>query len=192
MSYDAWLRAHPLPRIQEDQKKKESNSSSCNKSLFNISSWQSRCETKGKGKEGDEGEVEQRNDYLQESLRVDEPQPKAPSMGENILKIAVMAESIGAVDISNVGRETEVTSNAANDKKKKWTTRQATRKVNPNKTKKLDIEYGKRNLVDVMIINGTVEGCGSGEKKVKGQEVPKVCHETELEVVLEIQHRINQ
>ncbi|XP_058761605.1 uncharacterized protein LOC131634999 [Vicia villosa] len=59
LSYGAWLRASPLPRVPEEPKKKETNSSSCSKSLFNISSGQSHYEMKGKGKEVEEGEVEQ-------------------------------------------------------------------------------------------------------------------------------------
>lgn len=59
LSYGAWLRASPLPRIQEEQKKKESNSSSCSISLFNLSSGQNIYDTKGKEKEieVEEGEV---------------------------------------------------------------------------------------------------------------------------------------
>ncbi|XP_058755655.1 uncharacterized protein LOC131628867 [Vicia villosa] len=57
LSFGAWLRASPLPRTFEESKKKDSNSSSCSRSLFNLSSGQSRCEGKGKEKEGDEGEV---------------------------------------------------------------------------------------------------------------------------------------
>lgn len=58
LAFVAWLRASPLLRIQE-YVKKEASSSSCNKYLFNISSSQSRCETIGKSKEAEEGEVEQ-------------------------------------------------------------------------------------------------------------------------------------
>lgn len=41
LSYGAWLRASPLPRVPKDPKKKETNSRSCSKSLLNISLGQS-------------------------------------------------------------------------------------------------------------------------------------------------------
>lgn len=44
LSFGAWLRDSLLPRVQEEQKRKDSTSSSCIKSLFNISSSHSRCE----------------------------------------------------------------------------------------------------------------------------------------------------
>lgn len=69
-----------------------------------------------------------------------------------------MAESLGAVNISNIrkglgkeGRDGTIT-------RKNWTGKQGVRKR--SQSKKLEVEYGKRNLVDVMIIDGTVEGCG--------------------------------
>lgn len=54
------------------------------------------------------------------------------------------------------------------------------------------MEIGKRHIVDVMIIDGTVDGAGSGEKKFKSQGSPKEKFSTELEVVLESQHRLQQ
>lgn len=51
LAFGAWMHGSPLPRIQEDVKKKEASSISCSKNLFNASSSQSRCETKGKSKD---------------------------------------------------------------------------------------------------------------------------------------------
>ncbi|XP_058763213.1 uncharacterized protein LOC131636620 [Vicia villosa] len=48
LAFGAWLRASPLPRIQEEAKRKDSTSSSCSKNLFNVSSSQSRCEERGR------------------------------------------------------------------------------------------------------------------------------------------------
>lgn len=47
-----WLRASSLPRISDEQKTKDSSSGTCSRSLFNISSCQSKCGTKGKEMEG--------------------------------------------------------------------------------------------------------------------------------------------
>lgn len=59
LSFGLWLRASPLPKIIEEPKKKDSSSSTCNKSLLNNSTSHSRCKSKGKGKEGNGVEVEQ-------------------------------------------------------------------------------------------------------------------------------------
>ncbi|CAI8596235.1 unnamed protein product [Vicia faba] len=48
LSYGQWLRASPLPKVIEDQKKRDSSSGTCSKNIFNVSSGQSRCKTKEK------------------------------------------------------------------------------------------------------------------------------------------------
>lgn len=57
--------------------------------------------------------------------------------------------------------------------------------------KKLELEIGKRHLVGVMIVEVIFEGCGSGEKKRKGQVTLKEKLEVALEVVLEDQYRLH-
>lgn len=47
-SYGQWLRASPLSKMTEDQKKKDSSSGTCSKSLFSSSTSQSKCSPKGK------------------------------------------------------------------------------------------------------------------------------------------------
>ncbi|XP_058782089.1 uncharacterized protein LOC131656370 [Vicia villosa] len=192
LSYGAWLRASPLPRVQEEQKKKDSTSSSCNRSLFNLSSEQSKCDPKGKGKdiEGDEGEVEQNKKIEEVGRKVEVPKLKKGSGKGSLLEIEAMAESLGAVDISNVGQGSGKDSREGMTKRKKWIRKQVARKG--NQSKKLEVECGKRNLVDVMIVDGTVEGGGMGEKKLKGQETVTVQEMNNPEVVLETQHRLSQ
>lgn len=56
--YEQWFRASPLPRIVEEQKKRESSSKTCNKNLFNASLGQIRCDSKEKDKT-EEPEVQQ-------------------------------------------------------------------------------------------------------------------------------------
>lgn len=55
-------------------------------------------------------------------------------------------------------------------KRKKWTRRQPTKNMVLDKSKLLEVEIGKQQLVDVMIIDGINDREGSGEKKHKGQE----------------------
>ncbi|XP_058727051.1 uncharacterized protein LOC131598472 [Vicia villosa] len=196
LSYGAWLRVSPLPRIQEEQKRKESNSNSCSKSLFNISSGQSRCEVKGKEKEGDEGEVNQKKkaDALIECEKeVDLKQPECPPK-RNTLEIEAMTKSFGAVDISNVGQSSKKNQMEGLTKKKKWTRRQGIRKSSQSeeKKKKIEVEMGKRNLVDVIIIDGTLEEHGIIEKKLKGPEEQQKSVSKLPEVVLEGQNRLDQ
>ncbi|XP_058757456.1 uncharacterized protein LOC131630719 [Vicia villosa] len=116
--YGQWIRASPLPRVNEEVRKKDSNSSSCSKSLFNLSSGQSKCEARGKEKEG-EGEVEQHKDLgdqRKDNLITGNPSPAAAPT--NFLEIEAVAESFGAVDISNVGAKKGETSKGKAIKKR--------------------------------------------------------------------------
>ncbi|XP_058725488.1 uncharacterized protein LOC131596762 [Vicia villosa] len=191
--YGQWLRASPLPRVNEDVRKKESNSSSCSKSLFNLSSGQSKCEARGKEKEG-EGEVEQLRDSGDKGKeKLITTTPATVAVPVNLLEIEAVAESFGAVDISNVDANKGSSFKGKTIKKKKWTRRQPIRKSLAAPKQTLDREIGKRHLVDVMIIEGEVEDCGSGEKKRRGGQDALVRSPQLLpEVVLEDQHRLEQ
>lgn len=58
------------------------------------------------------------------------------------------------------------------------------RKGNENPIGKLDLENRKRHLVDVMIVDGTVEGGGRWEKKLKPCETLKEALTNKPDVVL--------
>ncbi|KAL5063736.1 hypothetical protein RYX36_025473 [Vicia faba] len=105
---------------------------------------------------------------------------------ENNLEIEVMEESLGAVELSKGGEKLDATSKGAIVKWKKWTKKQAPRKEMSEVNKKLEVEIGKRHLVDVMIIDGTREMEGKWEKKLKGQDMEKInCeNEPELRIIL--------
>lgn len=60
LAFGQWLRAFPLPKHTDEFNKHDSSSSLCSRELFNASSNQSRCETKGKDK-GKDVEVQQVN-----------------------------------------------------------------------------------------------------------------------------------
>lgn len=120
LSYGAWLRASPLPRVQDEQRKKESNSSSCGRCLFNVSSGQSHCDSKGK--EAKEDEVEQGKKKKTDAVAITEtPKEKMVSSQGNVLEIEVVTESLSAVDISNTGNGADRSKNTLATKKKKWT-----------------------------------------------------------------------
>ncbi|XP_058741861.1 uncharacterized protein LOC131614267 [Vicia villosa] len=193
LSYGTWLRASPLPKITDEQRKKETKSSSCSKSLFNVSSGQSGCGSKNKEKEGD-GEVEQKKDENGGKGK-EVVQEKAAKPGVQVLEIEAVAEFLGAVDISNIGSGKNLIPKGSGARKKKWTRKSTTRKTLCRQEKKLEQEIGKRPLVDVMIIEGNVDECGSGEKKRRSEAVAtNAKNEQKLipEVVLEDQHRLTQ
>ncbi|XP_058734335.1 uncharacterized protein LOC131606068 [Vicia villosa] len=196
LSYGAWLRASPLPKAVEEQKRKESNSSSCSKSLFSISSSHSRCDNKSKlkeGEEGEEGEMEQNKSGQVSGRKTITGREKEQENRSTGLEIEAVAESLGAVGISNKDIAKKANHTSSPTKKKKWTRRQPNRKVGAKATKKqMALEMGKRQLVEVMIVEGNLEERGSGEKKFKSQgeittDIPKI-----PEVVLDGQHRLQQ
>ncbi|CAK8578326.1 unnamed protein product [Lathyrus sativus] len=89
------------------------------------------------------------------------------------------------------GNRNAATTNGPGTKKNKWIRKPTNRKVNPSQAKKLELEIGKHKLVDVMVVDGTAEGYGSGEKKMKSQAFVMDTIE-EPEVVLEAQRCLPQ
>lgn len=61
-----------------------------------------------------------------------------------------------------------------------------------NQLKEKAIESTKRQLVDVMITEGTIEDCLSGEKKRRHKDVNPEIPNSLPEVVLETQHLLQQ
>ncbi|CAI8607266.1 unnamed protein product [Vicia faba] len=146
ISFGLWLRASPLPRVTEEPKKKDSSSGTCSKNLFNISSSHSRCETKSKGKEGDEVEVEQPSTTGNTNQIKTMPKPVEENNLGNLLAIEFVAESLGAVDISNKGKEGEGNSKGTVSKRRKGSRKKAEKKEVPNKNALMNIERGRDNL----------------------------------------------
>ncbi|XP_058751474.1 uncharacterized protein LOC131624535 [Vicia villosa] len=98
LSYGQWLRASPLPKMGEEQKKRDSSSGTCSKSLFNVSSGQSRCEQKIQGT-GEEPEVQQAKTTGENPVEIGGS--KNPEMDkQKTLEIERVAESFGAVAFS--------------------------------------------------------------------------------------------
>ncbi|CAI8617668.1 unnamed protein product [Vicia faba] len=114
-------RASPLPRVSVEQKKKDSSFNTCSKSLFNISSSQSRYGKKGKDEEGKYVEVEQ---FIGSGTPVGETSGlKEGILKSSILEIESIAKSLGAVDISKKGMEGGSNVKEPSIKRKKWTRR---------------------------------------------------------------------
>ncbi|XP_058746134.1 uncharacterized protein LOC131619008 [Vicia villosa] len=153
LSFGLWLRASPLPRTTEEQQQKDSSSGTCSRSLFNISSSQSKCGSKGKEKD-DEAEVEQ-----QPVREITNTEGKKEAEGaKQICNLAMesVAESLGAVDISKLTLNTRISQQGIT-KKKKWTRRKSVKKVIQEKIKNKEAESSKRQLIEVMITEGSLE-----------------------------------
>lgn len=70
-----------------------------------------------------------------------------------------------------MGQNSRKTRKESLTRKKKWVRRQHTREGSQDHINKVEVQCEKRNLIDVMIIDGTVEGCGVVEKRLKGADV---------------------
>ncbi|CAK8574984.1 unnamed protein product [Lathyrus sativus] len=165
LSFGLWLRASPLPKVTEEQKKRESSSGNCSNNLFNNSSSYKKCDNRREGKDGEEVEVEQQaGNTFSEEVNVEASPTKQPG---DCLVIEVVAESLGAIDISNMRNEKTSTIKGKTTKRKKWTRQKRTMKGYDNCTKNLEVETGKRQLVEVMVTEGEIEECESIDKKRK-------------------------
>ncbi|XP_058759547.1 uncharacterized protein LOC131632840 [Vicia villosa] len=122
LAYGTWLRASPLPRTQETSIKKESNSGSCSKSLFNISSGHSKEEIRSKEK-SEEVEVNKPKEVEQRPSPTKVLRIEQNTCEQNPLEIEAVAESFSAVDISNVGGSKDKNNTSQKGRGKKWTRR---------------------------------------------------------------------
>lgn len=88
----------------EEQQRKKSSSKTCSRGLFNTSSGQSNCESKGKEKER-EVEVEK---WIISAKQAEEPRREVVDPNQvNALKIEFVAESLGEMEISKTRKDKE-------------------------------------------------------------------------------------
>ncbi|XP_058749288.1 uncharacterized protein LOC131622280 [Vicia villosa] len=184
LSFGLWLRASPLPRVVDEPQRRDSSSGTCGRSLFNISSSQSKCGSKGKEKE-DDIEVEQRPVLAKRS--VEEGKEIENSKQNCNLAIESVAESLGAVDISKPSAATGDIQQG-NSKKKRWVRRKSVKKVVQEEINSR--ESAKRQLIDVMITEGSLDGCGEKKQKQEADYKPDTINGPE--VVLGNQHCLPQ
>lgn len=105
-------------------------------------------------------------------------------------EIERVAESLGSFDLTPKGLTLEKKAESSCSKQKTWSRQKKTKvKGNQSKTKGLK-GLGKRQLVDVMVADGSIEDIrGDGKKR---QVVKMDVDEQNEEVVLETQHRLQQ
>lgn len=110
-SYGVWLRASRLPKVAEDQRKKDITSGSCSKSLFNVSSSHNHCGTRNKTKEGEEGEVEEDKSGpgSGSGMKAIQGTDQKTDKAKTGLEIEAVAESLGEVGISTSDNRKEKT-----------------------------------------------------------------------------------
>lgn len=82
---------------------------------------------------------------------------KEALLKRNILEIELVAGYFGTMDISNAAKEREAISKDIIIKKKKRTGRKNGRKVDLKQVKLMNLDSGKRQLVEVMTTEGTPE-----------------------------------
>jgi hypothetical protein len=196
-AFGPWLRASPLPKASYEVKK-ESCSSTCSKSLFPSTS-NSKGQNSGTAKEMEE-EVEQQStskgkqsqQKATEGNQTENPGEKVTKGGSVQEEVEVVAESLGAVAISTVQKKGDVNLPIKEVKGRKWVRQKGSKTKKRPSAKALEIELGKRSLVDVIITDGAMEAIRGGEKKKRGDVVMEDCVVSSGTVVLEDQHRREQ
>ncbi|XP_058774390.1 uncharacterized protein LOC131648672 [Vicia villosa] len=160
LAFGQWLRASPLPKLNEEFNRKDSSSSICSRELFNVSSSQIRCEHKGKG-ESEDLEVQQDNHILNQ-------QKDTGKCGEetnvNPMNVETVAEFLGAVALST---EKLAKSNEVGVQKRKWVRRKSMKSAKTAAESSAKTKLSKRHLVDVMVVEGFLDDYGGGDKKRK-------------------------
>lgn len=183
LSFGPWLRASPLPKVYDEQKK--DSSSGCSKNLFGTSSSHSKCETTVKGKEA-EIKVNQIKEKVSSPKKLEGVNATNQLVNHDV---ECVAESLGAVALSkkfDIGK----TETKANTRKKRgWVRQTNSRKQKPSKEQKvLAKETGKRQLVEVQISEGNIEDVMGGEKKRRHDVEMIDSSSQKVEVVLDDQH----
>lgn len=189
-AFGPWLRASPLPKLTYEPGK-ESSSSACSKNLF-----PSHSNNKGQnsGTETEkEDEVEQQESQTQhKGAKKNQPTAAASAgalvpMEQN--EVEGVAESLGAVTISQTPKMQTVEQTSKEGKGKKWV-RQKSGKTKKNQSvKKVIKELGKRPLVDVVVTEAKFETVWGPDKRQRGDAEMEEPIESTGTVVLENQHR---
>ncbi|PNX59228.1 hypothetical protein L195_g059585, partial [Trifolium pratense] len=159
LPFGQWLRASPLPKITGEVRK-DTSTGSCSKSLFTEMS-QSK---EGSVEKGKEGEVEQVVVVSENTLQIDKGAnqdegkntPAVESVAESLSNVAISKPELGKFDKgSNTKPKADVKPT------KKWTRRKGTKK---GKTSAPTVaELGKRQLVEVTIVEGEPMELGGGD-----------------------------
>lgn len=185
LPFGPWLRASPLPRNTYTPKH-DSGSSSCSKNLFACSS---TSKVESVGDKTEEVEVEQTK--LPNIEKHGEKILAIPSTAETtVQEIDVVAKTLGSVDLSTKSPKSKKMGKEKSDGKGKWSRLKGRSGSGKQKQPMKKIESGKRQLVDVIIADGTPE-----ELRVREQKKLKDSMEVDTtlpEGVLDVQHLLPQ
>lgn len=191
LTYGAWMRASPLPKIFTEAKK-EPSSGTCSKSLFPSTS-SSKCnenggdrnsggEDIGKKSDGVEGVKDKGN--IVENVQLE-------NVEETSKAVEGVAESLGTVTISKTHvAESNQGDEGGKKERKKWSRQKGDKNPKTTNTQKTPKVREKRRLVEVAVSEGNLEDIrGLGKKRhVADMEVDSKLPE----VVLDDQHRLSQ
>lgn len=102
----------------------------------------------------------------------------------NELKIEIVAGLLGDISINNKPLLDKAPEIYGKNKGKKWSREKSSKRASKNNLKNIEYENGKRNLVDVMVMDGSLGDLGSyGKKRKQGIENKEVSYQN-IEVVL--------
>ncbi|CAK8571739.1 unnamed protein product [Lathyrus sativus] len=110
----------------------------------------------------------------------------------NIVDVETVTESLGAVVLSVGTTGQQDIHIHVGVQKCKWTRRENTKNMKLETSKIVKPKFTKRQLVDVMITEGPIEGCATGDKKRKQLVNEIEGHTKQSEVVLKDQHRLSK
>ncbi|XP_058749039.1 uncharacterized protein LOC131622001 [Vicia villosa] len=153
LSYGHWLRASPLPKLGEEFRTKDSSSGTCNRSLFNVSSSQSRCGTKDKEKL-DELEVEQLQKMVKEGGDGSKNCEDNGGKQKAVADVEDVAESLSAVALSQVDKTNQSKAISSSSKQKKWTRKRGVRKVEEAQKLAKEVEEVNGNWSRFKLLKG--------------------------------------
>lgn len=161
LPFGQWLRASPLPKVTGEVKK-ETSTGSCSKTLFSETS-NSKEATKEKGKEA---EVEQIVSPLVSKLPLEvgtdarggEEQEEVESVAESLNNVAISVPILGKLDKGSHTKPKPIQKDT-----KKWSRKKGVKKVKATAT--LATELGKRQLIEVNIVEGDPWNCVEGNKE---------------------------
>jgi hypothetical protein len=184
LPFGPWLRASPLPKFTYDAKR-ESGSSSCSKSLFTGTS-SSKAESTGDHIE--EAEVEKPNEATATKITsATEAQLIPPTTTHEIEK---MAATLKSFDLTPKLTKPVPKGKTTGSSKTKWSRAKGRKTKNTKEPANDYVNLGKRQLIDVMISEGTPNNLrDGGHKKFKdNMEVDQLLPEG----VLDDQHHPSQ
>lgn len=120
--------------------------------------------------------------------------PRIPTpilVNPTLKEVEQVAESLGTVALTTTFDPVNVSGTKKESKARKWSRKKATA-PRKSKAKSGSLELGKRQLIEVLVTDGTIDEARTVDKKHKGNIEMVDIGNINKEVVLEDQHRRSQ